>query len=168
MLAKGSLTRAALRFHHSPHRGLFYWRRYEDYCLRILPRLIPAQAFDSRLLLRRLPEGCISKARTAHKRGRTTARGGGRGPCHAIDTPPLAPVTLTEPISRAPDSALWRWYERLDGSCDLYCDTERTMRHMARIVRRSRRYQLAKPSDLTSAVWTERLVAQRAVRSLIR
>ena len=62
----------------------------------------------------------------------------------------------------------WRWYERLDGSCDLYRDTETTMRHMARIIRRGSRYQLVKPSDLTSAVWTERLVAQRAVRSLVR
>ena len=121
---------------------------------------------------------CSDACRKAasRKRGLPT-NGAGQRPGEAVeglvtltpsDTPPLAPVTLTEPISRAPDSALWRWYERLDGSCDLYRDTETTMRHKARIIRRGSRYQLVKPSDLTSAVWTERLVAQRAVRSLVR
>src|SRR5262249_49561304 len=62
----------------------------------------------------------------------------------------------------------WRWYERLDGSYDLYRDTETDMCHVARIVRRDGRYQLVKPAHLTSAVWTDRLAAQRAVRGLIK
>src|SRR5262249_8964235 len=40
----------------------------------------------------------------------------------------------------------WRWYDRLDGSSDLYCDTETTTAHVARIVRRDGSFHLAKPA----------------------
>jgi hypothetical protein len=60
--------------------------------------------------------------------------------------------------------ALWRWYQRLDGSSDLYCDTETSMRHVARIVRRDGQYFCAKPSGMTDA-WATCAAAQRAVRS---
>ena len=83
------------------------------------------------------------------------------------DTPPLAPVTLTEPISPA-SKPRWRWYERLDGSCDLYCDSEMNTRHVARIVWRNGSYRLDKPSGLTSEVWADCRVAWDAVRSLVR
>ena len=83
------------------------------------------------------------------------------------DTPPLAPVTLTEPIPRVSKPPSWRWYERLDGSCDLYRDTETTTRHVARIVRRNGGYRLDKPSGLTSEVWGDWSAAWDAVRSLI-
>ena len=121
---------------------------------------------------------CSDACRKAasRKRGLPT-NGAGQRPGEAVeglvtltpsDTPPLAPVTLTEPISRAPDSALWRWYERLDGSCDLYCDTERTTRHVARVVWRNGSYRLDKPSGLTSEVWADCRAAWDAVRSLVR
>jgi hypothetical protein len=74
-------------------------------------------------------------------------------------------TVLDQPKGRL---TLWRWYQRLDGSCDLYCDSEMTTRHVARIARRGGCYRLAKPSDLTSAVWTERPAAERAVRNLLR
>ena len=76
-------------------------------------------------------------------------------------------VTLTEPIPRVSKPPSWRWYERLDGSCDLYRDTETTMRHVARIVRRNGGYRLDKPSGLTSEVWGDCRAAWDAVRSLI-
>jgi len=81
-----------------------------------------------------------------------------------VDTPPLVPVTLKTP---EPWGFFWRWYDRLDGSCDLYRDSDTTMRHVARIVGRNGCYHLDKPSNLISTVWTERLAAQDAVRSLI-
>src|SRR5262249_25781105 len=81
-------------------------------------------------------------------------------------TPPLAPVTLTASILSASEPA-WRWYGRLDGSCDLYADTETTTRHVARLVRRDGRYRLTKPAHLATITWAEHAAAQDAVCNLV-
>lgn len=60
----------------------------------------------------------------------------------------------------------WRWCERLDGSGDLYCDTEITMEHVARIVRRDGLFHLAKPA--LPMTWETRAKAERGVRELLR
>jgi hypothetical protein len=56
---------------------------------------------------------------------------------------------------------VWRWYERLDGSSDLYCDELGVgSRHVARIVRDGAGFRMAKPGDLTAEtrVWTHSLI----------
>ena len=83
-----------------------------------------------------------------------------------VDTPPLVPVTLTVSILPALEPA-WRWYERLDGSCDLYADTETTTRHVARLIRRDGRYRLTKPAHLATITWAEHAAAQDAVCNLV-
>ena len=119
---------------------------------------------------------CSARCKQANYRWRKShvlsrnGNGGLTAPFSAV-TRPLENIENTSEFSTISEGARrpqWRWCERLDGSCDLYCDTETNMRHVARIVRRDGHYRLAKPSDLASAVWTERQGAQRAVRNLVR
>ena len=74
--------------------------------------------------------------------------------------------TLRTQQPRESKEPLWRWYERLDGSGDLYRDTETTMAHVARIVPRDGRFHLTKP--LLGATWQTRAEAERGVRKLLR
>jgi hypothetical protein len=63
---------------------------------------------------------------------------------------------------------LWRWYERLDGSSDLYCDEIGVgSKHVARLVRNGAGFQLAKPADLTVETWTTRSAAHHVVRKML-
>jgi hypothetical protein len=59
------------------------------------------------------------------------------------------------------------WCERLDGSLDLYCDTDVTSRQLARVVRRDGRYRLSEPSDLPPLEWATKKAAQQAVCKLV-
>src|SRR5262249_22471506 len=61
---------------------------------------------------------------------------------------------------------VWRWCERLDGSGDLYRDSETSMEHMARIVRRDGLFHLAKP--VLHRTWETREKAERGVRKLLK
>jgi len=61
---------------------------------------------------------------------------------------------------------VWRWCERLDGSGDLYRDTEITTAHVARIVRRDGLFHLAKPA--LHRTWETRDKAQREVKKLLK
>src|SRR5262249_30041057 len=62
---------------------------------------------------------------------------------------------------------VWRWYERLDGSHDLYHDTEADTHHVARIIRRDGGYCLTKPGAFASTIWTDCGAARRAARQLL-
>jgi hypothetical protein len=61
----------------------------------------------------------------------------------------------------------WRWYERLDGSGDLYCDVEDVgSHHMGRIVRAGDGYRATKP--VMAETWATRKAAENAVRNQVR
>src|SRR5262245_57039952 len=121
---------------------------------------------------------CSSRCRKAASRKRSSAvtlGDGGIVPRSAVTLPAehienISEFSAKKTVLGQPKGRLtfWRWYKRLDGSSDLYCDTQTAMRHMARIVRRDGHYCLVKPSDLTSAVWADLSAAQHAVRNLVR
>ena len=120
---------------------------------------------------------CSSRCKMAASRARripssaVTESHGGRVYRSAVTSPQL-PIENTNEF-RAKKTGpgrlkgcltFWRWYERLDGSSDLYCDTETTMRHVARVVRNGGRFRLVKP--LTNETWLTRKEAHSAGRKL--
>jgi hypothetical protein len=133
---------------------------------------------------------CSDRCRKAASRARLAARTPLRGAVSASSgvtgffggtdtlsgvTSPPRPIDIIEEFSTRKtvlgrpkgSPVLWRWYQRLDGSSDLYCDTETSMRHVARIVRRDGQYFCAKPSGMPDA-WATCAAAQLAVRSKLK
>ena len=84
----------------------------------------------------------------------------------ATPAPSPASITLKTPEIRASKPS-WQWRERLDGSCDLYRDTETDTRHVARIVRKLNYYYCAKPAGQNTR-WPDRPSALSAVRHMVR
>lgn len=126
---------------------------------------------------------CNSRCRLSAHRGLPPDRGGGtarrkaqnaflsvsgthgtRGTANDFET-----LKTQQPSASKTASRLWRWYERLDGSGDLYCDIEgESSRHVARLVRDGGRYRLTKPAHLATEAWDTRADAEKAVRNKLK
>jgi hypothetical protein len=87
---------------------------------------------------------------------------------HAPRPPVNESVTLKAQQPSESNPPLWRWYDRLDGSSDLYCDGLMDSQHVARLVFGGGSFRLSKPDDLTAETWLTRDAAHEAVRSKLK